>query len=323
MNVLHSRRLKERAASMLQPEYRKLVTLHGAVSFGVVLVISLIQLLLSLAMTNESGLDGMGTSAVFSTAKASLGLISGIVLPFWQIGVLHTAIRVTRRQDAEFSHLTRGLQRWGVVLRYYLLLIVLYVGAVMLLSNLIPVLMIFVPIPQALEEAMLSLMSQNITDPMEMIAALPKEQMLAFVLPVSAVFMVIFGAVILHLSYRFRMSQYLLMDDPAMPALPSLLVSNQMTKGHKWSLLKLDISFWWYYLLQAAASALSYGPEILEFAGITLPMSANMAFFLFQALYCAAGMIVVWLFGAYVQTTYACAYDELRTPPQDQTIITV
>lgn len=326
MNVLHSRRLKERAASILeqtQPEYRKLVTRHGAVSFGVVLVISLIQLLLSLSMTNDSGLDGMGTSAVFSTAKASLGLISGIVLPFWQIGVLHTSVRVTRRQDAEFSHLTRGFHRWGVVLRYYLLLIMLYIGAVMLLSNLIPVLMIFVPVPQDLEEAMMAVMSQNITDPMEIMAALPQEQMLAFVLPVSAVFMAIFGVVILHLSYRFRMSQYLLMDDPAMPALPSLLISNQMTKGYKWSLFKLDISFWWYYLLQIAASAISYGPEILTLAGIALPMSADVAFFLFQALYCVAGLAVVWLFGAYVQTTYACAYDELRTPPQDQTIITV
>lgn len=326
MNVLQSRRVKDRAASILeqtQPDYRRLVAIHAAVSFGVMLVISLIQLLLNLSMTDEAGLSGMGTSAVFSTAKATLGLISGLLLPFWEAGILHTSIRVTRRQKAEFNHLTRGFRRWGVMLRYYLLLIVLYIAVLMFLSNLVPILMIFFPVPQALEEGMQAVLSENITDPQAIMEALPQNQMMAYILPISAIFMVIFGGVALHLSYRFRMSQYLLMDDPAIPALPSLVVSNQMTRGHKWSLCKLDLSFWWYYLLQVITAAISFGPELLALAGVTPPMSADFQFFLFQALYCIAGVAIAWFFGAYVQTTYACAYDELRSPSQDNTVFTV
>jgi len=320
MNILQSAALKHRASSILeehQPEYRKLVTLHAAVSFGVMLVISLIQLLLNFTMTNEAGLSGIGTSAVFTTAKSTLGVISGILLPFWEIGVLHTSIRVTRRQDAAFSHLTRGFRRWGVVLRYYLLMIILYFGVAMILSNLLPILLFLIPMPAVLENAIAALDPAAITDPFALMEAIPQEALMAYVLPIAAVFMVAYGGVLLWLSYRFRMSQYLLMDDPAFPALPSLIVSNQMTKGHKWYLCKLDLSFWWYYLLQLAAAAISFGPEILLLTGVSIPLSADVQFFLFQALYCLASLAIVWCFGAYVQTTYACAYDALRKPFQD------
>lgn len=326
MNILQSGGLKRRAASLLEqtrPEYRKLVTLHAAVSVGVMLVISLIQLLLNQITSNESGLSGMGASVVFSTAKATLGLISGILLPFWEIGVLYTSVRVTRRQEAEFLHLTRGFRRWGVVLRFYLLLILLYIVAVMFLSNLIPVIMIFFPMSQTLEDSLTAVISENGTDSVAMMEAVMQAGVMDYILPIVVIFMVLLAAVLLWLSYRIRMSQYLLVDDPAMPAIPSLIVSNQMTKGHKWSLCKLDLSFWWYYLLQLGVAAISFGPELLMLAGVTLPISANVEFFLFQLLYGIAYVAVVWFFGAYVQTTYACAYDELRNPPQDNTVITV
>lgn len=324
MNVLQSTGLKQRAASILgekRPEFRKVVTMHAAVSFGAVLLVSLLQLLLSVPEVSKSGLDGFGITAAFSTAKTSLSLISGILMPFWEMGVLYTAIRAVQGQETEFTHLTRGFRRWGVVLRYYLLLILLYFVMAIILTNVIPFVMWFIPMPEALESALMDVVSQNITDPMAILQAIPQDMLMAYILPVSAVFTVVFAGAVLYVYYRLRMSQYLLMDDPAMPALPSLIVSNHMTKGHKWSLCKLDLSFWWYYLLQLAAAALSFGPELLALAGVTLPLSSDVAFFLFQALYCAAGVAIAWFFGAYVQTTYACAYDELRNPAQEQTIV--
>lgn len=323
MNVLQSAGLKRRAATLLEqtrPEYRKLVTIHAAVSFGVLLVISLIQLLLNLSMTNEAGISGIGTSAIFTTAKATLGVISGILLPFWEVGVLYTSVRVVRRQEAEFTHLTRGLRRWGVVLRYYLLLLMLYFGVLMLLSNLIPVFMMLFPMPQSMEASMAEIDLSTVTDPM-MLLEIPG--LMTYLLPIGGIFMLIYFAVLIHLTYRFRMSQYLLLDDPAVPALPALVLSNQMTKGYKWSLCKLDLSFWWYYLLQFAASAISFAPELLELAGVSLPIAADVQFFLFQGLYSLASVAVVWFFGAYVQTTYACAYDTLRSQTQDNTVITM
>lgn len=315
MNVLQSAGLKRRAATLLEqtrPEYRKLVTIHAAVSFGVLLVISLIQLLLNLSMTNEAGISGIGTSAIFTTAKATLGVISGILLPFWEVGVLYTSVRVVRRQEAKFSHLTRGLRRWGVVLRYYLLLLMLYFGVLMLLTNVLPIVMNFLPLPQALENAIKAMDPAEITDPIALIEALPMKALMAYLLPITILFMVVFAGILIWLSYRFRMSQYLLMDDPAVPALPALVLSNQMTKGYKWSLCKLDLSFWWYYLLQLAVAAIVYLPDILLAFGVSLPVDYSTASLLSYVVYCILTLVLAWFAGAYYQVSMACAYEALK-----------
>ena len=320
MNILHSRRLKERAASILsqtQPDYRKLVALHAAVSFGVMLAVSLIQLLLTMSMGNESGLSGMNSSAIFSTVKVTLGLFTSLLLPFWEVGILHTSIRVVRREDAEFTHLTRGLRRWGVVLRYYLLLLLIYMAAAILMTNLIPIFTYWIPIPQSMYDAVENMDIAALTDGAALLEMLPQDAIIGYILPVVAITTVVFSIILLWLSYRFRMSLYLLMDDPQCPALPSLLLSNQMLKGHKWSLFKLDLSFWWYYVLQIGISAISFGPELLGLAGVTLNISSDVQALLFQGLYSLAGIGLAWFFGAYVQTTYACVYDQLRNPNQD------
>ncbi len=324
MNVLHSRSLKKRASGLLeQMDYTRLVTLHGAVSFGATLLIVLLQVLLNANAANDAGLSGMGTSAVFMTAKSTLVTVANLLLPFWEMGILYTSIRVMRRQDTQFSQLAQGFRRFGPVLRYYLLLIVLYFGLAMLLSNFLPVLVMLFPVPAALENALASIDPATITDPVALLEQLPQEQLMAYMIPVCVIFMVIYGVILTCIAYRFRMSQYLLMDDPGANALPALFVSNQMTKGHKWSLFKLDLSFWWYYLLQLAAVAVSFGPELLMLAGIRLGMSAELELLLFQALSTAASVAIVWKFGAYVQLTYACAYDQLRDPPRNNTVITV
>ena len=57
--------------------------------------------------------------------------------------------------------------------------------------------------------------------------------------------------------------------------------------------------------------------ELLAMAGISLPISADTAYWLFYGLY-AAGQLVLYTFGrAKVEVTFAAAYDSLRqTHPQ-------
>lgn len=319
MNVLHIRSLKKQASGILeQTNYSRLVMLHALVSFGTALLIVFLQVLLNVTASNDAGLSGMGTSAVFMTAKSTLAAITNLLLPFWEIGILYTSLRVMRRQDTQFSQLAQGFRRFGPVLRYYLLLIVLYFGLAMVLSNFMPVLLMLFPIPAALENALAAIDPASVTDPVALLQQIPQEQLMAYMLPICVIFMLIYGAVLIWVAYRFRMSQYLLMDEPAANALPSLLASNHMTNGHKWSLFKLDLSFWWYYGLLFAAALISFGPELLTLAGVRI--SGQLALLLFQVLSTAASVAVVWKFGGYVQLTYACAYDRLRTPPQDNAI---
>lgn len=337
MNTIHPRSLKDRASSILESrtDFSKLVLIYAAISFGGLLLINLIQVLLNMSMTNQSGLSGMGISAMFLTAQSTLGTVYNLLMPFWEVGILYAAIRVTRQQNTEPSNLTQGFRRWGVILRFYILLVIAYFLVCIVLGNaivialmvLLPVYMMVVPLPEnfassaaAMEENVEKLTEMTeISDPTAIFKLLPVD-VLNYVMPLMIFVFAAILVVMLHLYYRIRMSQYLLVDDPAVRARGALIISNQMTKGHKWKLFRLDLSFWWFFLLQAIAAGITFVPDILSLAGAALPMPTNVAYLLFQALSCGANVGILWLFGAKVQVTYACAYDVLRTPPQTITV---
>lgn len=50
-------------------------------------------------------------------------------------------------------------------------------------------------------------------------------------------------------SYSYRLSFFILVDNPELSANEALRKSNEMMKGHKWDLFVLDISFIWWYIL--------------------------------------------------------------------------
>ena len=61
------------------------------------------------------------------------------------------------------------------------------------------------------------------------------------------------GALLLLLPvlYVLRFSDYVLMDQPELGAAYALFSSFHMTRRNFVELLKLDLHFWWYYLLEA------------------------------------------------------------------------
>ena len=111
---------------------------------------------------------------------------------------------------------------------------------------------------------------------------------------------VICGIVMLALGgpifYSFRMTDYVIIDKPAMGALAALRESKKMMRGNRLQLLKLDISLWWYYLATAVASVVCYGDVLLPMLGIQLPVSFGIIFFLRNR----------------VEVTYALAYDAVK-----------
>lgn len=78
--------------------------------------------------------------------------------------------------------------------------------------------------------------------------------------------------------YRYRMADYVLMDDPACGALEALRRSKRLTEGQKVRLFALDLSFFPWVLLLAAAAAV--GIEIgmyWELPGILLGCGGSAA----------------------------------------------
>ena len=56
--------LKQQASDRLCPEFRKLTLLHGAVTMGVLLLMTAAGLLLGRAINSHQGLSGMGSIGI-------------------------------------------------------------------------------------------------------------------------------------------------------------------------------------------------------------------------------------------------------------------
>ena len=318
MNELNLSALKQRSHALLRdhaPEYRKTVLLHSALAFGVLTVLLILDLVLSSAIGNTGGLADMGTRGVLETVRSVLSTAANLLLPFWEIGLLFTAIRVARQQDHSFSMLTQGFHRFGPVLRYLLLQIVILMVVATLCTNVLMFASILLPVPASLEQAMASIQFDAMTDPATIMQQLPVDELLSYMLPILILFTILYAGVLIHLHYRFRFGQYLLMDETRCGAIQALRSSNDLTRGSKWQLFKLDLSFWWYYLLGFVCSLIAQLPVLLELLDVSLPVSSTLFQLLTYLIYTGCSLAVTWWAGAYVQTTYACAYQQLLSPP--------
>ena len=319
MNILRPNTVKEQAVGILRnsrQDYRKTVLLHSAISLGALMIVMILEMLISNAMDQTGGLADMGTRSILGTFKGVLSAGVNLLLPFWEVGILYTSLRVARNRDWQTNMLTRGFQRFGPILRFYVAQMLMLFIVAIACSNVAMMLTAWLPVPAELESAFAQIDLSTVTSYGELMDLIPMDQMLSYTMPMMILFAVIYGILLIHLAYRFRVSQYLLLDENKIGAFAALALSNRLTKGNKWNLLKLDLSFWWFYGLQIATVAIAYGPEILSWAGVTLPISAKAANLLFYALYAVANIALDWFAGAYVQTTYACAYEQLNAPDE-------
>ena len=320
MDILNRRALKTAAAEKLgQAEYdpKKLALLHTAIALGAAFLIALIDYYLSHQIEETGGLSGMGMRSILGTVQTTLQYVLNLALPFWEMGFVYAALQMARGERADFSALPEGFRRFGAVLRLRLLEGALYMAAVIVCTYVGS--FVFMATPYALP--MLELVepfaeSGSIEEIEEAIAAIPTEELLRMAVP----FLVIFGVLILvvaaFLFYRFRMASFVVMDNPKSGALLALVASRRMTRRKRWALVKLDLSFWWFYLLVLLAAVVSYGDILLDYLGVPLPFSSDAAWFIFYLLGMLVQLAVYWYGYSFVQTTYATAYDVLRQQPE-------
>lgn len=72
-------------------------------------------------------------------------------------------------------------------------------------------------------------------------------------------------------TYSYSMAQYILADNPELTARQALKESKRITKGHKWELFVLQISFFMWYLL----SLITFGIALIYVAPYISATTAN------------------------------------------------
>ncbi len=281
---------------------------------GAVLLISLLltaaDFLLNRQISTTGGLSGMGMRSILSTIQSLLRLTQAVILPFWQIGYTYYTLKVAQGKTAGLSDLTEGFRRFGPVLRLKMLMVgmaflLVFVSAYA--SSMIFMLTPWAaPMMQKMEELMATTMDEQAL--MDAIVAMTKDA----TVPVMIIFCLCFLAGGIFLFFRFRLAELWLMDHPQGGALAALRESRQLMRGNWKAMLRIDLSFWWFYLLEVLVTVLCYGDVVLGIMGVEMTTDAFGSYILFFVLYLCAQLALYWWKRNEVAVTYAHAYLTLR-----------
>lgn len=319
MTTLHPRTLKDAAGTRLAQascDPKKLIFFHTGIILLASLVLTVVDYLLEKGIGTTGGLSGMGLRSMLETVQTVLRYGQAIVLPFWQIGYTWAILRLGRGEAVSFTSLTEGFRQFRPVLRLKLCVGCLYFAIGMATSYLSSTIFLLTPFSAPMMEKLLPLMEDEklLQDPAALEAVI-WEVMDTALLPMLVIFLLVFAVLAVPISYRLRMADRCLMDAPREGALHAMRRSARLTRGHCLELVKLDLSFWWFYLLDALVTAVAYGDLLLsEVTG----HSSDMTYFGFFGLYllCQLGLYC-WRRNQ-VELTYALAYDALLPPKSEE-----
>lgn len=320
MNLNNRRAVRTAARDALaaNPGNPRLVVLIYVLIMSVsTLAVAAALLVLDNRIAQTGGLGAMHLRSILSTIRTVLPLVQTIALWGLQLGYQGATVRMARRQAVAPRNLLDGFPRFGALVRSILLQSGLYlllaIGCVYAASFL------FMMTP--LSADFYELVSPMLADPDALYAAMNTDMALfnqvgMSLAPVVPFFLVLFLLVASPIFYRYRMANYCLLEQPRKGAMAALAESIQMMKGHRISLLKLDLSFWWFYLGQALAAVVLYGDVLLAMAGVALPWSPTVSYFVFYVLALALEGLLYYFFMNRVETAYATVYETLRPKPQ-------
>lgn len=319
MVIPHHKQLKDQAYHALSRgrEPQKLVTGYAGASTGIVLVLTLLNYWLDLQIDQTGGLSNLGTRSILSTAQTILPIIQSVLLMCLELGYLSGMMRIARGQYADHTDLKVGFQRFWPLLRMTLLQGLLY-GAIGILTLTLSVqIYLFTPWADTLVEVLLPYVNSSV-DAMDAAAL---SQAMSAMIPMMILYVVLFLVVMIPVSYRFRMANYALLDDPKGGAMAALRSSRHLMRRNCLKLAKVDLSFWWYYLLSLLVSLVSYGDVLLALVGVELPMNSTVSFFLFYFLYLAAFFALNYFLRNRVECSYIMAYEAIREKPRDDGVV--
>lgn len=285
---------------------KKLVLVYAGASAALALLITGLDYYLEHQISDTGGLGGLGLRSILSTAQSVLPIAQALLIPFWDLGFKKGLLQLSRQEETAHGVLLEGFRRFGVSTRFLLLQIIIYMGIGFAGSYLGTQLFMFTPFAQPLFEVMLS----GSVEEAALTTALIQVQT-----PLLLFNLACFLLLCVPVMFRYRLAGFLLMDHPQNGALAALRGSRRIMKGNCLSLLRLDLSLWWFYAVELLLGLIAYADMLLPLVGIELPFSADAAYFISYIVALVLQLGWYYFSLARVQLTYAHAYTVLATPP--------
>lgn len=323
MAILDPHNLRQQAASKLEAASNKgkLVLLFACVSAGLSIAAGIVSVILDGQIAGTGGLGGLQMRSILSTVQAMLNLALLVFVPFWNLGYRSVALKLGRGEAACEKDLLNGFRRFGPGLRLMLLRMVVYFAVGFVAVQVASIVFTFTPWALPFYE---QLESNGMLSAVAELDEAAMEALIPAMIPYWIIAGILYFLALIPVTYRLRMAEYRLMDEPRCGALMALLQSNRMMKGNCVKLFQVDLQFWWYYLASVLIPLVSYGDALLPAIGVKLPFDPMVSFFLFYAAALLAQILLYWRCRNQVECTYTCAYDALfpaeqqgQNPPQN------
>jgi len=319
MNLRNIRQLQDTAAQRLSeaPSRQQIVVIYAALSLGLTALVTVLNFVLGQQIDNFGGLSNLGRRTTLSSLQSMLPMAQAMLAMCLEVGYIAAMLRIARGMYTSPQTLRLGLDRFWLLLRCSIFKGMILTGVTFVSIYAGIMIYMMTPFSEPAVELLTPLVSQvSLLDSSFVLddatyLLLMKAMVPAFVL--IGLFWLLLGGPIL---YSFRMANYVIIDRPGIGALAALRESKKMMRHNRLALLKLDVSLWWFYLANAVAMVICYGDMLLPALGVALPVSGDVAYFLFYALYLAACFAILVLLRNRVEVIYALAYEAVK--PQEK-----
>ncbi len=312
MSIPSAKYLKKKASNRLQSgnDPKKVVLVYAGIVALSSLVVTVVQDLLDSQISQTGGIQNIGTRSMLTTADTVLTIAQLLLVMCLTLGYTGSMLRIARGQYASPNSLKAGGERIWVLLRTRLLQMLIMTAAAFALCFLVINVCLLTPLSNRVIAVMGTVSAEELlSNGLALIA------FYSAMLPIILIYLVALVPLLWYFSCTYRMVDYLLIDRPQLGAFGVLRESRRMMQGNMKMMLRVDLSFWWYYLLQALVSVLIYLNMVLAPFAIGLP--PEVLYWGTVVLYLAADFALRYFFSNKVAVTYALFYDSL-CPKQEQ-----
>ena len=312
MSIPSAKYLKKKASNRLQSgnDPKKVVLVYAGIVALSSLVVTVVQDLLDSQISQTGGIQNIGTRSMLTTADTVLTIAQLLLVMCLTLGYTGSILRIARGQYASPNSLKAGGERIWVLLRTRLLQMLIMTAAAFALCFLVVNVCLLTPLSNRVIAVMGTVSAEELlSNGLALIA------LYSAMLPIILIYLVALVPLLWYFSCTYRMVDYLLIDRPQLGAFGVLRESRRMMQGNMKMMLRVDLSFWWYYLLQALVSMLIYLNMVLAPFAIGLP--PEVLYWGTVVLYLAADFALRYFFSNKVAVTYALFYDSL-CPKQEQ-----
>lgn len=312
MSIPSAKYLKKKASNRLQSgnDPKKVVLVYAGIVALSSLVVTVVQDLLDSQISQTGGIQNIGTRSMLTTADTVLTIAQLLLVMCLTLGYTGSMLRIARGQYASPNSLKAGGERIWVLLRTRLLQMLIMTAAAFALCFLVVNVCLLTPLSNRMIAVMGTVSAEALlADDLALMG------LYSAMLPIMLIYLVALVPLLWYFSCTYRMVDYLLIDRPQLGAFGVLRESRRMMQGNMKMMLRVDLSFWWYYLLQALVSVLVYLNMVLALFAIGVP--PEVLYWGTVVLYLAADFALRYFFSNKVAVTYALFYDSL-CPKQEQ-----